>query len=1673
METKEKVIALYKYIKELCALKDRTVTDVDKQLWTRYLKDIPNDPENIAIYYRDRVEKETDDNDDDDTVLLSVKKPEFQRCPEPPDIFKTWLDPSWDHYENEAKVKNTLSDHISKDTDKEPPEQFSDSTQRVHAFEKWVIQRNAWAEKQHIINRTRQFFTQLFEKYTDLERDLETLELMVGNGIVRETGNEAINHPLLLKRIKMQFDAKANVISIHDADTEPELYTLLLQEMKGIDQSAVKQISEDLHENYYHPLDRNDSPDFLKILTHRLCPDSKFIADEKDSISGGDRLVTILNPVFFIRKRIGGTIKTIEDIIKNIEDTDYVPSHLRDLVAGGIVDIPENGYEPTIDEQLAALNGESQPILLSKEANREQLEIAERIEHYNAVLVQGPPGTGKTHTIANLLGHFLAQGKNVLITSQTKKALSVLKEKVEDEIKYLCVSVLDDTNKDMVRSVDGISEYMSRHTANEIKNRKNSETRQRMAIINQLAEVRKRIYTIKNKEFKPIVLNGDSYSPLDAAKFVYTNAEKLSYIPGKVKLYHPLPLTVAQLIQLYRSNAGLTQEEEQELACDIPSPERLLSPSEFEKDLHQVTESKLHIAKIASELNYKIDIQTDKKTAVTNRGNTLVVLIQNPTADAMEQLKQCVNTFKDIDEWMIYAAADGRRGGGYHQRWETLINTIKDAAAYADSIVTQMTGKNIEITPEATAIQLPLYLQKLIEIFKKKGKVSKLDLFFNKPLETLLSGVKINGAPIMSENDCNLVQCYLMLKEKRNQAAMLWDELMAKHGVPEFFSLDDEPERIGLQIIPNIERYLNWYQNEYLKLLQFVKHAGLNSEAIFCESAMDSELIRTEKMLCTAHKILPLYIDLTDQLMILCGIEKRKKQTMQILFEGEHKSSFLCNSLSNAIKNGEAEVYGHCYRQLSKLYDKYSLKASREELLALIEPVAPEWANAIRNRIGIHGAMSCPQTIEEAWKWKQFAEIIDSITSEPFEELLDRSVMLSKELRKITAKVAADSAWYHLMLRTERNLSMRQALMGWKLTIKQIGKGTGKNAPMLKKRARELMAECQSAVPAWIMTVDKAMESLDPARNSFDVIIIDEASQSDISSLGIVYMAKKIIVVGDDKQVSPMAVGVDIDKINALRDMHIKNVIPNWQSYNAKTSLYDIVGTTFQPLMLREHFRCLPEIIGYSNKLSYEYKIKPLRNASSSVLFPPVVPFRVDDGIRESWKKINTKEAQTIVALMKSCMEQKEYDGMTFGIISLLGDEQARKIQQIILQKIDPVIIEQRQILCGNASHFQGDERDVIFLSLVDSNEGDGPLRKTGEGADQSMKQRYNVAASRARDQLWVVHSLDYKKDLKEGDLRRDLLEYADNPKAYAQLEEKIEKEAESPFEVAIGKALLASGYNIKQQWKVGSYRIDIVVVYKGNSVAVECDGMASHSGDEKIRADMERQAVLERIGWRFIRIRGSEYYRNPDKTMERVKCELSTYGIFPESTLDKPAAQSESELLDRVKIRAAQILDEWNTENNGTVTDITDKTGIFVMPKPESLMSTKEEDKIFEQIAFTPTLPSIELQKNAQEKREFTTTKRTEKLPLISVIKENQEIHASPRKPIPSRGNSLVEFFKESGVRYIDNRTQSGIIWVPFSYENNKQIEQMLSKYELRYSFERRGSKATGNQPAWRIMAD
>jgi len=267
----------------------------------------------------------------------------------------------------------------------------------------------------------------------------------------------------------------------------------------------------------------------------------------------------------------------------------------------------------------------------------------------------------------------------------------------------------------------------------------------------------------------------------------------------------------------------------------------------------------------------------------------------------------------------------------------------------------------------------------------------------------------------------------------------------------------------------------------------------------------------------------------------------------------------------------------------------------------------------------------------------------------------------------------------------------------------------------------------------------------------------------------------------------------------------------------------------------------------------------------------------------ENIGKTNPNEAKAIVALLKACMEQPEYEGKSFGVISLLGDEQVKKLQEEIFRQIDAKECSERRILCGNASHFQGDERDVIFLSVVDCANGQGPVVKQAFGVDDAYRKRYNVASSRAKDQLWVVDSLDSANDLKPGDIRKMLIDFSLNPESINILNAKTEEKAESPFEAAVAKYLVVRGYHLVQQWEVGAYRLDMVVVCGRKKIVIECDGERYHSGENKIREDMERQTILERLGWRFIRIRGSEYYRNPEKTMERVVTALTDAGIEPE----------------------------------------------------------------------------------------------------------------------------------------------------------------------------------------------
>ena len=111
---------------------------------------------------------------------------------------------------------------------------------------------------------------------------------------------------------------------------------------------------------------------------------------------------------------------------------------------------------------------------------------------------------------------------------------------------------------------------------------------------------------------------------------------------------------------------------------------------------------------------------------------------------------------------------------------------------------------------------------------------------------------------------------------------------------------------------------------------------------------------------------------------------------------------------------------------------------------------------------------------------------------------------------------------------------IEDTLVGWQQEVQKIGKGTGKHAPKHRRNAKEHLDKCREAIPAWIMPLHRVYETVPSNPGVFDLIVVDEASQCGFDALPLTYLGKKLLVVGDENQISPEAVGIDKNIVNYL-----------------------------------------------------------------------------------------------------------------------------------------------------------------------------------------------------------------------------------------------------------------------------------------------------------------------------------------------------------------------------------------------------------------------------------------------------------------------------------------------------------------------------------------------------------
>jgi very-short-patch-repair endonuclease len=458
--------------------------------------------------------------------------------------------------------------------------------------------------------------------------------------------------------------------------------------------------------------------------------------------------------------------------------------------------------------------------------------------------------------------------------------------------------------------------------------------------------------------------------------------------------------------------------------------------------------------------------------------------------------------------------------------------------------------------------------------------------------------------------------------------------------------------------------------------------------------------------------------------------------------------------------------------------------------------------------------------------------------------------------------------------------------IGASTALRKIGKGTGRSAAAWQAHAQRAMESAVEAVPVWVMSIDRAIEQFAGGAR-FDVVIVDEASQADLFALPVLSLAERAVVVGDDQQIGPQ-LGF-VGSVSGLIHSHLRDV-PSAEHFDPESSLYDhAVRRSPERILLTEHFRSVPQIIEFSSRHYYDDKIMPLR--ADRPAFSPVRPVFVAAGVRQplpDFGDVNVAEADALVARVAELVADRAYAGRSIGVISLLSTSgQAAYLLARLRETIGEDEMEARRLRVGDAYTFQGDERDVVLVSMVVS-ANDGRLAAFTK---REYHRRINVAASRARDQLWIFHSVQ-PQSLLPDDARGLLLRYAQNVTEVPAVPE-LASRCESDFERDVLRRLTDRGYRPVPQFRIGGYRIDFVLnAPDGRRLAVECDGDSYH-GPEQWESDMRRQAVLERVGnCVFVRVRGSIFAREPEAAMRPLWQRIDELDIAPwRPDADQPAA--------------------------------------------------------------------------------------------------------------------------------------------------------------------------------------
>lgn len=437
---------------------------------------------------------------------------------------------------------------------------------------------------------------------------------------------------------------------------------------------------------------------------------------------------------------------------------------------------------------------------------------------------------------------------------------------------------------------------------------------------------------------------------------------------------------------------------------------------------------------------------------------------------------------------------------------------------------------------------------------------------------------------------------------------------------------------------------------------------------------------------------------------------------------------------------------------------------------------------------------------------------------------------------------------------------------------------------------RKLMSDAGNAIqaikPVFMMSPLSIASFVPPESLQFDIVVFDEASQvKPVDAWGAILRGKQAVVVGDSKQLPPTNF---FDTLSAEEDIDEESSTADLESV---LGLFSARGA--HQRMLKWHYRSRHEsLIAVSNKEFYDSRLVVFPSPQSErenlgLFYHQLADTSYDRGKTRTNPLEALRVAEAVMhhaqAQVKLPIDQRQ----TLGVAAFsIAQTEAILNHLEKLRRQDPSCEEFfnyhqfEPFFVKNLENVQGDERDVIFISIGYGRTAEGyiamdfgPLNRNGG------ERRLNVLITRARLRCEVftnltANDIDLNRTNSVGvKCLKTYLAYAQ--KGYLDIPMATDREPESPFESQVAQAISSLGHTIHSQVGCAGFFIDLAVADPRQPgrylLGIECDGATYHRARSARDRDRLRQAVLEGLGWRIHRIWSTDWYRNPERELKRV----------------------------------------------------------------------------------------------------------------------------------------------------------------------------------------------------------